>query len=211
MNRETLQHQANLSEIALDNLLNQLKFDPKWELQIDLLSDEIDDELADFIIANSKPKQLKPGHKGTSKKAKTQPIEDNSQIRSMSIDEAALDAMGDEAIDSQRATTEQYQANSQGMQSGLLREALQQRRVEGLSAGELQAIEYVNGVQEGFQSVLERYSDHQYNSHLSFLQNTYDTGKSHSAQTSEERVKRMNERSEKMAKTHQNLLGKFNR
>ncbi|MGB3532115.1 MAG: hypothetical protein WBA13_01215 [Microcoleaceae cyanobacterium] len=205
MLRTELQQKTELSEIKLDTLLNKLSRQPQWNEKIDIMSDEVSDAVAQFIIDNHSPDKVKSLKGGKQPSQNT--VESPSSIEPFEGDEMATTA--EAGIDNQRASTDQYQSNSQGMQSGIIHEQIEQKQFEGQVAGEVSAAAFVSSYSESFQQTLTRYGNSQFNAHVDFMEDLFGMAKSVSAQSSESRVKALSDRSEEYQKMKQRVQGKF--
>ena len=208
-------------------MLNKLSRQSQWDGKIDILSDEVSDAVAQFIIDNHSPDKVKSlkGGKQPSQNTDASP-QSTSSTRTAHESDAGSDSVsdsiepfeGDEmavtaeaGIDNQRASTDQYQSNSQGMQSGIIHEQIEQKQFEGQVAGEVSAAAFVSAYNESFQQTLTRYGNSQFNAHVDFMEDLFGMAKSVSAQSSESRVKALSDRSEEYQKMKQRVQGKFQR
>ncbi len=173
------------------------------------MSDHVDEAVAQFIIDSSTPPKLKGAKQPPQNTVETPPSISSMSIESFEGEDLAVTA--EAGIDNQRASTDQYQSNSQGMQSGIVHEQIDQRQFEGQVAGEVSAAAFVSAYNESFQQTLTRYGNSQFKAHVDFMEDLFSMAKSVSAQSSENRVKALSDRAEEYQKMKQRVQGKFQR
>lgn len=183
---------------------------------IDTLSDSVDNDIAQYIITEHSKSSSSKALKAVSDRDRNglfdPPKESIEKPASMSIESFKGDEMAvtaEQGIDNQRASTDQYQSNSQGMQSGIIHEQIEQKQFEGQVAGEVGAAAFVSAYNESFQETLTRYGDSQFNAHVEFMEDLFGMAQSATAQSSEQRVKALSDRSEEYQKMKARVQGKF--
>lgn len=185
MERTTLIQLTGLSESKLNTKLNQVALMPQFShLDINATNANIPDEVANFIIAETQPKQLNgkiARTRKTKKSSNRTPAKPEQtaemSLRSMSLDTSALDVMELEeleqlanAIDSARDARNLTQENLHSQQESHVSESLIQADIEGELSGELEGITYLQAHHRGKQKVLNQYAQFQEENHNKTVQ-----------------------------------------
>ena len=218
MKRTELQRQTGLNETELDTLLNKLSQLPQWEGMIDTLSESVDDEIAQYIIANHSKDTaaiaLKAANTQDRKGRFDSKKQQNETPTSMSISNAEynqMDTTATDAIENMDEVSDHCRSNSQTFTEGMDSESLLHEELTGTVAGRLRAVTRIQAEADEYERIMLDHAEAQRNHSTAYTQQLFKRGQELTTNSTDERVKKQATNSTEFSNYANQLLGKLKR